>query len=71
MKTIGFSFLFFLMSLIVIHTNPSYAQKWIYPYQNPDLPAEQRVEDLLSRMTLDEKINQLSMKRIRKLEDVM
>lgn len=30
------------------------AQK--YPFQNPSLPIEERVEDLLSRMTLDEKI---------------
>ncbi len=29
------------------------------PYKNPDLPVEERVEDLLSRMTLDEKIAQM------------
>ncbi|KUP92959.1 glycoside hydrolase family 3 N-terminal domain-containing protein [Tritonibacter horizontis] len=29
------------------------------PYKNPDTPLETRVEDLLSRMTLDEKIAQL------------
>src|SRR5690242_10559948 len=29
------------------------------PYQNPSLPMEQRVSDLLSRMTLEEKISQL------------
>src|SRR5436190_22930379 len=28
-------------------------------YQNPNLPIEQRVNDLISRMTLDEKISQL------------
>lgn len=27
-----------------------------YPFQNPDLPLEQRVSDLISRLTLDEKI---------------
>lgn len=27
-----------------------------YPYQNPDLPLEARVDDLISRFTLDEKI---------------
>ena len=32
----------------------------IYPYQNPDLPVEQRVEDLLGRMTIEEKVNQMS-----------
>ena len=29
------------------------------PYENPNLPIEERVEDLLSRMTLEEKIAQL------------
>ena len=31
------------------------------PYKNPRLPVEQRVTDLLSRMTLEEKIKQLDM----------
>lgn len=31
------------------------------PYKNPDLPVERRVEDLLSRMTLEEKFWQLFM----------
>jgi beta-glucosidase len=31
------------------------------PYQNPALPVDQRVEDLLSKMTLEEKIGQLNM----------
>jgi beta-glucosidase len=35
--------------------------KPIYPYKNPALPVEQRVADLLSRMTLQEKILQLDM----------
>src|ERR1700722_18989235 len=30
------------------------------PYKNPKVPVEQRVADLLSRMTLDEKISMLS-----------
>lgn len=30
------------------------------PYKNPKLPVEERVEDLLGRMTLEEKIDQLS-----------
>lgn len=29
------------------------------PYRNPSLPIEQRIDDLLSRMTLDEKVAQL------------
>jgi len=31
------------------------------PYQNPALPVDQRVENLLSKMTLEEKIGQLNM----------
>lgn len=31
-----------------------------YPYQNPSLPVEERVEDLLSRMTTREKVSQLN-----------
>jgi beta-glucosidase len=31
-----------------------------YPFQNPELPAEQRISDLLSRMTIAEKIGALS-----------
>ena len=27
-----------------------------FPYRNPNLPVEERVEDLLSRMTLEEKV---------------
>ena len=32
-----------------------------FPYQNPDLNVEERVEDLLSRMTLKEKIGQMAL----------
>src|ERR1035437_5997895 len=31
-----------------------------YPYQNQSLPVEKRVNDLLKRMTLDEKIAQMA-----------
>lgn len=29
------------------------------PYRNPDLPVEERIDDLLSRMTLEEKVGQM------------
>ena len=32
----------------------------LFPYRNPELPIEERVEDLLSRMTLEEKLYQMS-----------
>lgn len=32
----------------------------VAPYKNPDLPVEQRVQDLLGRMTLQEKVAMLS-----------
>jgi beta-glucosidase len=35
-------------------------QNYQYTFQNPDLPAEQRISDLLSRMTLEEKVDMLS-----------
>ncbi len=38
---------------------PAAAQS-LYPFQDASLPAEQRITDLLSRMTLDEKIDSLS-----------
>lgn len=31
----------------------------VWPYKNPNLPVEERVNDLLSRMTLEEKVGQL------------
>ena len=31
------------------------------PFRNPDLPVDQRVDDLLSRLTLEEKISQTMM----------
>lgn len=42
-----------LLSILLICSAGASAQK--LPYQNPDLPAEQRAEDLLSRLTLEEK----------------
>ncbi|PTN09580.1 glycoside hydrolase family 3 C-terminal domain-containing protein [Mangrovibacterium marinum] len=49
-------FLLFLFSLGVSFA--SFAQQ-IFPFQNPDLLVEQRVDDLVSRMTVSEKISQL------------
>ncbi|MDP4206202.1 MAG: glycoside hydrolase family 3 N-terminal domain-containing protein, partial [Bacteroidota bacterium] len=45
---------FFLLWLFI---NGIYAQKTVYPFQNPKLSFEQRVNDLVSRLTLEEKIS--------------
>ncbi|HTG64986.1 MAG TPA: glycoside hydrolase family 3 C-terminal domain-containing protein [Flavobacterium sp.] len=44
-----------LFSLLALNT---FSQQ-NFSYKNPDLPIEQRVDDLVSRMTIDEKISQL------------
>jgi beta-glucosidase len=36
------------------------ATEYDYPFRNPDLPVEERITDLIGRMTLDEKIGNLS-----------
>ncbi|WP_242133434.1 glycoside hydrolase family 3 N-terminal domain-containing protein [Aestuariivivens marinum] len=40
----------------------------VLPYKNPELSTKERVADLLSRMTLEEKIAQMSMLSLSKLE---
>ncbi|WP_455169299.1 glycoside hydrolase family 3 N-terminal domain-containing protein [Aegicerativicinus sediminis] len=47
-------FLFFLPYVLV-------AQKDSYPYQNSDLSVEDRIKDLISRMSLEEKVRQMDM----------
>ena len=39
--------------------NSAGAQQQSYPYLNPQLPIEQRVNDLISRMTPEEKVSQM------------
>ncbi len=47
-----------LLPLLFVGCTASHREK--YPYQNPDLPVERRVEDLLSRMSVEEKVAQVS-----------
>lgn len=49
----------FLIFLFI--TSQAFAQTQKLPYKNPALPVEQRVNDLLSRMTVEEKFWQLFM----------
>jgi beta-glucosidase len=48
---------FFLLFLFFVAGFLGYSQK----YLDPKLPVDQRIDDLISRMTLDEKVNQLIM----------
>lgn len=48
-----------LLATIVMEGTCAFAQLSAESYKNPRLPVEQRVVDLLSRMTLEEKVGQL------------
>ncbi len=53
--------LFKILIIILLLINLGCGQKEEAPmYKNPNLPVEERVNDLLTRMTLEEKIDQLS-----------
>ena len=53
---------FFLLMIFIPMFNVLFSQTML-PYQNKNLPLEQRIEDLLKRMTLKEKIRQMDMYR--------
>src|SRR6185295_2232815 len=57
--------LFFTLALLIAvvvatSSNKARSQQQVSGYKNPRLSADQRVTDLLSRMTLEEKIAQLT-----------
>ncbi len=47
--------LMFIMTISACQKSQSYE----YPFQNPDLPIDERVDDLLGRLTLEEKVAQM------------
>ena len=52
-----------VISVLVLCTTlslPSLAQQSVPAYKNPNLPLQQRVNDLVSRMTLEEKVSQVA-----------
>ena len=50
--------LYVILGVIILSCKPDDSGK--YDYQNENLPTEQRVKDLMSRMSLEEKVNQVS-----------
>ena len=53
-----YRYFWILLSLLFVGCTASHREK--YPYQNPDLPVEKRVSDLLKRMSVEDKVNQIS-----------
>jgi beta-glucosidase len=51
-----------LLGLLVLGFVPALAQKTAYPFNDPSLPADKRIDNLLSLMTIDEKIDCLGTK---------
>jgi beta-glucosidase len=49
----------FIILLVLLVTTESTSQRRAADYKNPQLPVERRVADLLSRMTLEEKVAQM------------
>lgn len=49
--------IFLFIAVFIIFNNEGYTQT--YPFQNPSLPIDIRVNDLVSRLTLEEKVNQM------------
>jgi beta-glucosidase len=48
-----------LLAVGLLQTSPASAQPEDFPFRDPDLPLDQRIDDLLSRLTLDEKLSLL------------
>jgi beta-glucosidase len=51
-------FYFLVVLLALVFISPAHTQT-VPPYKNPNLPIETRVNDLVSRMTLEEKVRQM------------
>jgi beta-glucosidase len=51
--------IYLLACFIIISGLNSHSQEYQYPFKNPGLSVDQRIDDLISRMTLEEKTSQL------------
>jgi len=49
-----------MLSLLALSLYPAFAQQAPYPFKNPELPVEKRIDNLLSLMTIEEKIDSLA-----------
>ena len=49
----------YAMSLLCLFNLAGCKQSYKYPFLNPDLDREERINDLVSRLTLEEKIGQM------------
>lgn len=52
---------FMFLPVLICSSFTGHISTYTYPYQNPAVPVEKRVADLISRMTMIEKIRQLDM----------
>jgi len=50
----------YIILIMSVTSVPAQQKKQQYPFQNPNLEVEKRIDNLLSLMTLDEKVNALS-----------
>ena len=50
---------FFITAFLIISLSTISTAQFKFPFQNPNLNIEERVNDLISRMTLEEKVSQM------------
>jgi len=50
-----------ILSILFLSSSLLCAENNIPPYKNPELPVETRLQDLMSRMTLEEKAAQINL----------
>ncbi|MEJ2113337.1 MAG: glycoside hydrolase family 3, partial [Flavobacteriaceae bacterium] len=50
-----------ILVLFIFNSTKSFSQDFKYPFQDSTLSVETRIQDLLKRMTLEEKVRQMDM----------